>query len=398
MKFDFLAKFSKVVVGNVVAALIFAVFFLLAAKNLENQEFGIFAILYTLSLLLADLADFGTGAFSLTNEEFPKNSTKINRFKKLSGSRLTFFICTLPLILLTFIINKELLLSLTSVVMCSYTMSIRILLQTNFRAESKYTHLAISQVFDRLISLVFFILLHPTSAEGVLFCVTLSNLLLLIIFRWKPEISLDLNSLKSNYMTSRKLGISSIASDLALLDIVLLATLSNADAVAKYSLVSRFCAPILLIGASVALVVVKEMQPTISSRSVLLRNLRKVLILTFILGASFSILILFTSDLIMRFFLHDKYSSTFWLLAVALLGSLFSVLWQSVAAVFQAHKMYELNLRITLQIAGAYLASILLLTSHLNEFALPTSQGIVFLVSILLSILFLFKNPESRFK
>ena len=398
MKFDFIAKFSKVVIGNAVAALIFALFFLLAAKNLENQEFGIFAILYTLSLLLADLADFGTGAFSLTNEEFPENSTKINRFKKLSSSRFTFFICTFPSIPLTFLIYKELLFSLTSVIMCSYAMSIRILLQTNFRAESKYTHLAISQVLDRLISLFFFILLQPTSAEGVLLLVTLSNLSLIIIYRWKPEISLDLYSLKSNYTKSRKLGISSIASDLALLDIILLATLSNAEAVAKYSLVSRFCAPILLIGASVALVVVKEMQPVLSSRSVLLRDLRKVLILTFILGAFFSILILFTSDLIMRFFLHDKYSSTFWLLAVALLGTLFSVLWQSVAAVFQSHKMYGLNLKITLQIAGAYLASILLLTSHLNEFALPASQGIVFFVSILLSMLFLFKNQESRFK
>jgi O-antigen/teichoic acid export membrane protein len=392
MKFSFSQKFLRALLGNAVSAFIFLIFFILAARKLEIYQFGLLSILYTLSLLLADVSDFGTGAYALLDKNPIQVGYSHNRFRRLSVNRTTFFLCISPIALLPFVFNWNYFWVVFSVLCCSFVMSIRILLQTDLRFQGRYTQLGISQVFDRSGSLVLLILIRPTTAEGALLAVSLSSLLTLLVFRWKPILRINFRRMVGDFKQASSLGLSSLMSDLALLDILILAFISDPNIVAKYSLVARFCAPILLVGATISLVAVKELNIEFTRESELKEKTRQLLYLTFGTCISISIGVFLVSDLIIGRFLPGQYDGANGLLVFALIGSILYSVWQVISAVLQSQTMYSKNLVFTVTIGFSYLLIILLLTRMIAQYAIPVAQVLVYSISIILGARFLLRG------
>lgn len=389
MKFSLSQKLLKVLFGNTISAVIFFVYFIFAARDLSIYQFGLLSILYALSLVLADASDFGTGLYALLEKNDVQIESTDDRFRKLSVTRLTFFFSISPVALVSIIFYQTHSLSVISILCCGLAMSLRILLQTDLRFQRKYTQLGISQVCDRLGSLVFLFLMSPNTANGALLAITISNLLTLIIFRWKPIPKIDFRKMIYVYKQASSVGISSLMSDLALLDILILATISDPIVVAKYSLVARFCAPVLLVGATVSLVAVKELNIEFTRESDLRKRTRKLLCLTLGACLSLSAAIFLATDLIVGRYLPMQYRDANGLLACALFGSILFVIWQVISSVFQSQTMYSKNLVFTVTIGISYLLIILLLTRVLNQYAIPVAQVLVYSMSIIFGTRFL---------
>ena len=391
MNLNFLRKFANVVYGNAISALIFSIFFVIAANSLSIFQFGVLAILYTLSLLLADLSDFGTGAHALLNSSFPSEKSGKNRFQILSRTRFTFFVSLCPLLPISYCFNFTTFLWVMSVFTCSYGMSLRILLQTDLRCQGKYSQLGACQILDRSVTLFLFLGIRPETANQTIFIIALSNLSTLIFFRWKPRFRYSLVESFNFYKQSISLGISSVLSDLALLDILLLASLRSTDEVANYSFVVRFCAPILLIGASLSLVTVKEFDVDFKRDGGLLNGLRRLFILTLGACLPLSVVMYFSYRYITAEFLNGKYGDKQILLVAALLGSLFLVFWQTVAAILQSQLMFTTNLKFALFIALSYLSAVILLADLAGELAIPVAQISVYIVAVVFGFHYLLR-------
>jgi len=389
MKFSLSQKLLKVMFGNTISAVIFFVYFIFAARNLSIYQFGLLSILYASSLVLADASDFGTGLYALLEKNDIQIESTDDRFRKLSVARLTFFFGISPVALVSIAFYQTHSLSVISILCCGLAMSLRILLQTDLRFQRKYTQLGISQVCDRLGSLVFFFLMAPNTANGALLTITISNLLTLIIFHWKPIPKIDFRNMIYVYKQASSVGISSLMSDLALLDILVLATISDPSVVAKYSLAARFCAPVLLVGATVSLVAVKELNIEYTRQSDLRKRTRQLLCLTLGACLSLSAAIFFATDLLVGRFLPMQYRGANGLLACTLLGSILFVLWQVISSVLQSQAMYSKNLVFTVTIGISYLLIIFLLTRVLNQYAIPVAQVLVYSLSIIFGMRFL---------
>ena len=118
----------------------------------------------------------------------------------------------------------------------------------------------------------------------------------------------------------------------------------------------------------------------------------RLFLLIFVTCLPLSVLIGFAHGYISRNYVFEKYGNTQVLLVAALLGSLFLVLWQGLAAVLQSQLMFATNLRFTFCIAFAYLSAVLFLGGIARELAIPLAQISVYLVAIMLGIRFLSKS------
>lgn len=362
---------------------------MIAASSMSMSNFGIFSILYVSALLLADLADFGTGAYELNNDNFTDSIDESSRFKRLASARLTFFLLLSPFLLLLFVVNPKIFSIATSIAVCAFFMSLRILLLTELRSIRDYSKVSLCQISDRVFLLVLFLIFSPVTPEAVLLLVTLSNLFTLFIFRWRPIFKSNIHELIKLYSKSRALGISSIASDLALLDVLLLAAVGSSSDVASYTLVSRLSAPVLLIGTSIAMVSVKELSMDLVKREKIRKEMKSVLVITIGSCVTVGFVMYLLSSLFIFNLMDNRYGNLNSLLILTLTGAVFWAIWQVVGAFFQSRLLFILNQKYTLYVAFFYLLSVIGFALNYGMYSVPLAQIGVYSVSTLFGVRFI---------
>lgn len=382
---------SQVLFGNVVSSLIFAVFFILATRKASPRELGIFCTTYAIALFIADLADFGTGTLAITRAQSrsPIYTQEVIR-GYATGRFYIFLIFGILITPIGIFSGHELLCFL--IVLTSFLLSIKILLLTEQRALRKYSQFNLTLILERLFSLIILMSLGETTAEKLMLAVLISNFVIILVYRWKPDFFYDFRKLKEEYLAARHLGLSSIASDLALLDVPILAFIASAAVSGEYAVALRISTPVLIIASVLGTVLVRELGEDIVDRRTLRLMIVKISLITSLALAFIEFLLIWKTQLIVKLFAGSQYFGINFLVILVSIASCIAVLKGLIASVLQVRGNFKfLGIWNTLT-GGLYLFIIFVSAGKTGANSLPAASIISSIIFIFASLVILKKS------
>lgn len=382
---------SQVLLGNVVSSLIFAVFFILAAREASPRELGIFCTSYAIALFIADLADFGTGTLAVTRAQSRSPICTQEVIRGYATGRFYIFvifgILTTPISIFS---GNELMCFL--IILTSFLQSIKILLLTEQRALRKYSHFSLTLILERLFSLIILISLGELTAEKLMLAVLLSNFLIILVYRWKPDFFYDVRKLKKEYLAARHLGLSSIASDLALLDVPILTFIASAAVSAEYAIALRISTPVLIVGSVLGTILVRELGEDIVDRRILRLMIVKICLIT-TLGLVFvEFLLIWKTQLIVKLFAGSQYFGINFLVILVSIASCIAVLKGLISSVLQVRGNFKFIGIWTTLTGGLYLFIIFVSAGKTGASSLPIASIISSIIFMVASLVILKKS------
>ena len=371
-----LTAFIKTALGSISSSGLFAVFTIIAARSVSFATIGLFLSAYSIALLLTDVVDMGTGNLEILNSHNqPFDKVKRN-LRELATGRFTIyiliFIIAFPLALKTHILALS-----TTTILMSLLFSLRILLQTELRANRRYSSLAFVQILERSLALLLLFTLNLKSAVGLEFIFIISNCFVIVLFRWYPIFITDYRIVFLKYKKAFGLGVSSFSTDLPLLDLSLVSIYSSNSSAGEYALCSRLLAPILILMGALSSVLVREIgSDTLSISDVkelISRILKAIGLGTILLMA---LIIFFGSETLTLITGKTFQNSSILLLMIA--GTVpFVLVYQLQLAMLQAYRRIRFLAKTTFFYGATYLIVVALISSHAGSFAPPIAQLVV---------------------
>ncbi len=381
----------KLLTGNVIASLFFAIFFILAAHKSTPSELGIFSASYAIALFIADLTDFGTGTLAVTRAQSisPIDIQKIIR-GYAAGRLYIFLIIGVLTVPLSFFLGYERM--CLFIIFTSFLQSIKILLLTEYRALRKYSHFSLAQSLERLFSLIILLLLGELNAEKLMLAVLISNFLIILVYRWKPDFFYDVRKLKQEYLAARHLGLSSIASDLALLDVPILTFIASAAVSAEYAVALRISTPVIIVGSVLGTVLVRELGEDIIDRKTLRLMILKICLITSLGLVFIELLLIWKTELIVKLFAGPQYFGIDFLVILLSIASCIVVLKGLISSVLQVRGNFKfLGIWTTLP-GGLYLFIIFVSAGKTGANSLPVASMISSIIFLVASLVILKKS------
>jgi len=386
---------SQVLLGSVVSSLIFAVFFFLAARGASPKELGVFSASYAIALFVADLTDFGTGTLAVTRAQSmsPIDIKKIIR-GYAAGRLYIFLIIGVFTVPISFFLGYERI--CLFIIFTSFLQSIKILLLTEFRALRKYSHFSLVQILERLFSLIILVLLGELNAEKLMLTVLVSNFLIILIYRWKPDFFYDVRKLKQEYLAARHLGLSSIASDLALLDVPILTFVASAAVSAEYAVALRISTPVIIVGSVLGTVLVRELGEDIVDRKILRLIILKICLITSLGLVLIEMLLIWKTELIIKLFAGSRYFGIDFLVILVSIASCFVVFKSLISSVLQVRGYFKFLGIWTALAGGFYLSIIFISAGKAGASSLPVVSIISSIIFIVASLVMLKRSFSPR--
>lgn len=249
--------FLKVAGGSAISALLFALLLIYASRQLSIQNLGYFLIAYSSALLMTDFFDFGTGAREILNAHTIDHKICISNLRNLAKARVLISVtCWVVGVVIAIQFGQQFLFS--SAILMALMFSLRILLQTELRVQKKYSSLSFVQILERVIALILFVAFDPYSATQLSLIFSISNALVLVIFRWRPQFGFSSRDIFLKYRDSFTLGLSSVATDLMLLDLFLISIILSSEVSGEFGLINRILTPIPILFATLSTIVLRE--------------------------------------------------------------------------------------------------------------------------------------------
>ena len=381
----------KLLTGNVIASLFFAIFFILAAHKSTPSELGIFSASYAIALFIADLTDFGTGTLAVTRAQSisPIDIQKIIR-GYAAGRLYIFLIIGVLTVPISFFLGYERM--CLFIIFTSFLQSIKILLLTEYRALRKYSHFSLAQSLERLFSLIILLLLGELNAEKLMLAVLISNFLIILVYRWKPDFFYDVRKLKQEYLAARHLGLSSIASDLALLDVPILTFIASAAVSAEYAVALRISTPVIIVGSVLGTVLVRELGEDIIDRKTLRLMILKICLITSLGLVFIELLLIWKTELIVKLFAGPQYFGIDFLVILLSIASCIVVLKGLISSVLQVRGNFKFLGIWTTLTGGLYLFIIFVSAGKTGANSLPVASMISSIIFLVASLVILKKS------
>lgn len=251
---------SHVAAGQVLGVALFAAFTVLSARAMTVTEFGTFSAAYAVTLVLADILDFGTGAKLILGSANLDDGSLGHHLGILRSSR-TLTCGTLLLVsgvALSFVSRGYLVITMAAIVL-TWLFSLRVIRQVQQRCKGHYIRSSITLVTERGATLLVAAIFPPTNPTVGLLCIAAGTLCALALSGSEFNWSVSFDDIVQAHKASRNLGVSSVASDVTTMDVPVLSLVVTSSAAGLYAVPSRLLAPLAFVGSAFGTVLMREL-------------------------------------------------------------------------------------------------------------------------------------------